>query len=64
MACAHFPCEISKTNRKTLDKLPSIAQRKIVTGFGAPVQYFKQLNNCRSWASLCINQLFIYAQLY
>jgi hypothetical protein len=44
--------------------LSSIAQQKFVTGFGASAQYFKQLNNCRSWATICINQLFICAQLY
>jgi hypothetical protein len=41
-----------------------IAQQKFVTGFGAPAQYFQQLNNCRSWATICINQVFIYAQLH
>jgi hypothetical protein len=42
----------------------SIAQQNFVTGFGAPAQSIKQLNNCRSWATICINQVFIYDQLH
>jgi hypothetical protein len=52
------------TGYQFLPRCTSIAQQNFVTGFGAPAQSIKQLNNCRSWATICINQVFIYAQLH